>query len=110
MKKKEIIKSKLEFNEIIHSNNFIKNHYYIIYIRKTNQEVSRFGFAVGKKIGNAVTRNKIRRQLKVVVDKNKLSFPFFQDYIIMVKKNILNLEFHEMNNELINLIKKKETK
>lgn len=102
MKKQNIIKKNSEYNRIIQNIKPLKYKNFIIYLEKNENENYNFGFSVGKKIGNAVVRNKIRRQLKNILDKNKYKKGF--NCIIMVKKNIVNLEFNEMNDEILNII------
>ncbi len=101
MKKKEIVPKAEDFNNIINNNQKHENKYFVIYYNKNNLEISRYGFAVGKKIGNAVTRNKYRRQLKSIVDKNKLLFPKGLDYIIIMKKECKNLVYKEIEQNLV---------
>jgi len=108
MKKYEIVRDKRLFNHIIHNSKYIKNENYIIYKEKNNLEISRFGIAVGKKVGNAVTRNKIKRQMRVIIDQLKKSFPNRTDYIIIVKGNIKNLNFQQMSESLEKLIIKEK--
>jgi ribonuclease P protein component len=52
----------------------------------TSAEVSRFGFTVTKKIGNAVTRNRIRRRLKAALAElaPALAQPGF-DYVVVAR-------------------------
>ena len=60
MKKREIIKNKLEYTNIINNSKYTKNDYFIIYYRKNNK-YNRYGISVPKKTGKAVLRNKIKR-------------------------------------------------
>ena len=105
MKKRDIVKSKILFNNIISTGKRVNNKYFIIYYIYKDEEKNNYGFAVGKKIGNAVVRNKIKRQLRNIVDNNISLFPSNKDYIIISKKEILSLTYQEMNNEFIKLIK-----
>lgn len=107
MKKYEIIKDKREFDNIIHNSPYSKNKYYVIYNKERENKFSRFGIAVGKKIGNAVTRNRVKRQIRAIIDNNKNLFQNSKDYIIIVKKTFLDLSFSEMEKELKSLIEKK---
>ena len=106
MKKKDIVKSKILFNEIIKSGKHISNKYFVICYQKKEEEIKKFGIAVGTKVGNAVTRNKIKRQMRNIIDKNYDIFQKFHNYIIICKKDVLILSFQEMENELIKLIHK----
>lgn len=108
MKKQEVIKKKEEFNSIIKTCPFLKNKYFTIYIRKKESSSPLFGLAISKKVGNAVVRNKLKRQLRAIIDQNKDIFSNACDYIIMIRKECVNTSFQELEKKLIQLIK--ETK
>lgn len=105
MKKYEIVKSKIDFNSIIQTSPFQKNQNFVIYIKEKEDKNKRFGIAVSKKLGNAVVRNKLKRQIRAIIDEKKINFPNNRDYIIMIKKSCVDLPFSKMKEELENLIK-----
>lgn len=105
MKRFEMIKDKKDFSDMINNSKFFKNKYFTIYIRKRKDNYIKFGLAISKKVGNAVVRNKLKRQVRVIIDDQKDIFPKSQDYIIMIKRNCLEINFQEMKNSLIQLIK-----
>ncbi len=104
MKKKDIIKSSEEFTEIINTGKTVKSKYYSIYYRKS-QSVGQFGITIPKKIGVAVIRNKTKRRIKNIIDQNKNTIQSSYDYVIIVKKGILELTYFDMEKELLKLIK-----
>ena len=104
MKKRDIVKSNILFNDIIQKGIRNANKYFVICRVSKNEEKNNYGIAVGKKVGNAVTRNKIKRQIRNIIDNNYKSFPNFHNYIIICKKEALNLSFKEMNDKLIELL------
>lgn len=108
MKKKNVVKSKVLFNDIIQKGKRNTNKYFVICSVRKNELSNNFGIAVGKKVGNAVIRNRIKRQIRNIIDKNYKLFPNFHNYIIICKKDILNLSFWEMENELVKLLNKGE--
>lgn len=97
MKKINIIKKNEDFSRIINKRNYYKSFSYIIYIEKQEQNNCHFGISVSKKIGNAVTRNKIKRQIKSMIDKNKY-FPHY-NIVIIVRNNYLKNNY--VDNEKI---------
>ena len=105
MKKKEIIQKSNEFTEIIHKCPYKKNNYFIIYYRK-NKEHNRFGISVPTKPGKANIRNKIKRRVKNILDQNKNSVHSSYDYVIIIRKRLLELNYQEIEKELITLIEK----
>lgn len=106
MKKKDIVKSNILFNKVINSGKHINGKYFVICSLKNEDEQNKYGIAVGTKVGNAVTRNKIKRQMRVIIDENRDFFPNFHNYVVICKKEVLNLSFQEMKYELVKLIKK----
>lgn len=102
MNKEHIVKSNLDFQRIIKNNKPFKYKDYIIYFEKTNENNYRFGFSVGKKIGHAVTRNKIKRQLRNIVSKKNYQNGF--NCIIIVGSNVLTRTFQQMEINLYNAL------
>ena len=105
MKKINIIKSNNEYNRIIQNIKPFRTKYFLIFVEKKKVEKYQFGFSVSKKIGKAVFRNKIKRQIKNILDKNNYENNF--NCIIMVRRGILDSEFIDieknLNESLINL-------
>lgn len=102
MKKINIVKKNEDYNRIIKNCKPYKYNDYIAYLEKNNDSIFHFGFSVGKKIGNAVTRNKYKRRIKNILD--KLIFKNGFNCIIIVKKGILNKSFQEMESDLFELL------
>lgn len=105
MKKHEVVKSKIDFNDIIKNAPFFKNKSFVLYIRKKEDPNKHFGIAVSKKLGNAVLRNKLKRRVRAILDDIKINFPNNRDYIIMIKKSCVDLSFSQMKSELESLVK-----
>lgn len=106
MKKRNIIKENREYNRIIKKMKPIYYKDYIIYLEKNTDSIYKFGFSVGKKIGNAVVRNKIKRQIKNILDENTYQNNF--NCIIIVKKSILDKAFSERKKELLEIVQNLE--
>ena len=49
-------------------------------------------------------RNKLKRQIKNIIDKNDVQKAY--DYVIIIKKEIINLSYQEKEKELLKLFKK----
>ena len=111
MKKRNILKENKDFNKIIKENRGYKYKDFIVYVEKNTNDIYHFGFSVGKKIGTAVTRNKIKRQLRSIIDKNDYQNNF--NCIIIVRKSILEKTYQEKEKILLeafhklNIIKEK---
>jgi ribonuclease P protein component len=107
MKKYEIVKEHYDFDNIINKGKNIYNKVFVIYYKKHQENFPKFGIAVGKKIGNAVVRNKYKRIIRNIIDENKLLFKKEYDYIIIIKRKCLEMSFNELNDSLSSLVKEK---
>ena len=110
MKKYEIIKNKDIFTDVIHTGRFYRNKYFVIYYKKNdnNSSIPLFGVAITKKLGNAVTRNKLKRQTKNIIDSNKKLFNNNYFYIIMLRKDVNSLNYSEMEYYFKELLEDKD--
>lgn len=104
MKKVNILKSTREFSRIIKNKSSFKYKDYIVYVERTNEPLYHFGFSIGKKVGNAVVRNKVKRQLKNILDKKTYQIGF--NCIIIVRKTVLDKTFEEMEKDVYQLLQK----
>lgn len=105
MNKKYIIKKNEEIQKIIGDSNKKVNKYFVIYFRKNNYNFNRYCISVSKKIGKANVRNLYKRRIKDILMKNNINFS--KDYVIILRVNILNLNYEQIQNELINILKEK---
>ena len=103
MKKKNIIKKENEFTEIIHKCPYVKNSYFVIYFRENN-EFNRYGISVPKKTGKANVRNKIKRRIKNIIDLNEKDIHNSYDYVIIIRKRLIELSYIEIERSLLSLI------
>ena len=104
MKKINIVKKNRDFSRIIKNNRPIKSNLFVIYLEKNTNDIYKFGISASKKVGNAVTRNRVKRQIKSILDKNTYKNNF--NCIIIIKKDIIDKSFNEMSKDLNILINK----
>lgn len=58
------IRKDYEFRRIYKNGKSFANRYMVVYVMKNRSDNTRIGISVSKKVGNAVTRNRIRRIIK----------------------------------------------
>jgi ribonuclease P protein component len=109
MKKYEIVKKNMDFNDIMNTGAYLKSKYYYIYYKDNGLLYPKFGLAVSKKCGNAVERNKLKRQLRMIVDNHKDLFLNGNNYIIVVRKALIGTSYKQMEENLVQLFLERKT-
>lgn len=106
MKKEYIIKKNYHISEIISKKKSVANKYFIVYKQCNNIGHFRYVVSIGKKVGIAVTRNKIKRQIKTIIyDKRHDIFEKY-DILIIVRPNVNQLTFKLIEKHLLDALKK----
>lgn len=102
IERKHRIKDHREFQELFHNKKCVGNDIYVVYYKESKNDYSRVGVAVSKKLGNAVRRNLIKRQVRAIVrDISEFQEPF--DAIIVVSKGYKVDEFSKCHDKLNDL-------
>ena len=106
MKRIQTIKHQKLFNNIIRNGKFIKNNFFVIYnIRKEEDKIN-YGIAVSNKLGKAVVRNKLKRQTRAIIDNHRNLFKNAHNYIIMIRKGSVGVEYQVLERALVELLEK----
>lgn len=105
MKKINIIQKNEEYNRIIQTIKPYKYKEYLIFLEK-NKDLNNyaFGFSISKKLCKAFMRNKIKRQMKSIIDQKDYQKNF--NCIIMVRKSILDKTYQEREKTLLEALEK----
>ena len=79
----------------------ISNKYVTIffgYLNNKNSKKLNISFVAKKKVGNAVSRNKIKRRLKNIINDatKKISIKLDYSYLVIAKSNMLNSDFKDI--------------
>ena len=106
MKRAETIKDQKLFNNIIKNGKFKKNNFFVIYNIMKEESTIKYGIAIGKKVGKAVVRNKLKRQTRAIIDKHRNLFKNKNNYIIMIRKSCANTDFNILEQALVELLEK----
>ena len=99
MKKERRICKNYEFSSIIQNRNFFKSSAFVLYFSDRKEEHARVGISVGKKIGNAVQRNRVKRQVRSMVD-SLFDFSEAYDVILIVRPYFTSRSYQENLDDL----------
>lgn len=106
MRKLYVVKHQQDFDRIINLNNFIKSDYFVIYQEPNKFKYDCFGISVGKKLGNAVYRNSMKRKIRSIIDIYRKDYNNQKNYIIILRSRGRDLSFNELKEDLLNLFSK----
>jgi ribonuclease P protein component len=88
-----------------------KRHYtrhFVVIDKQNGLSITRLGVTVSKKIGNAVTRNRIKRLIREFFRLNTMQIPHGYDIVVTAKKDASYLDLWKVKEELGEVFFKKE--
>ena len=92
------------FSQIHGKGNSIANRLLVIRALPNGLEWSRFGFVVSKRIGNAVTRNLVKRRLRESVRQNRVKGGW--DAVFIARRGAGNAEYWQLKQATDNLLRR----
>lgn len=81
------------------------SHYFVMKYLPNNLAIPRVGLVTSRKVGNAVTRNKIKRQMRVIIKNFFLSSCDSLDYIVIVRHRAAKANIDKLRECLENQLK-----
>ncbi|MED3561118.1 ribonuclease P protein component [Bacillus xiapuensis] len=106
MKKELRVKKNKDFQEIFQKGYSFANRQFVVYsLKKEGQEIFRIGLSVSKKLGNAVTRNQIKRYIRQAIFELKDQLCAGNDYIIIARRPAAEMDFFEVKKSLTHVLK-----
>ncbi|AOM81407.1 ribonuclease P protein component [Salisediminibacterium beveridgei] len=101
MKKEHRLRKNEDFQSVFKSGKSVANRQFVVYtLAKPGQGPSRFGLSISKKIGNAVTRNRIKRLVKEVIRLQIHEMPSDMDVVIIARKPAAAMDFHDIKKSI----------
>ncbi len=88
----------------------------VLYCRKNRRQGNRVGFTVSRKLGNAVTRNRVRRRLREIMRLHDGDLRRGYDLILVARTRAVNTDYQKLESDVLRcleqlqLLKKEENK
>ena len=82
------------------------NSYLVLYARKNRTATNRVGITVGKKLGGAVVRNRVRRRLREVYRLNEERFAPGWDIVVVARSRCIDADFRKLTHAYLSLAEK----
>lgn len=105
MKKRFRVKKEKDFSAIFKEGKSFANRKFVIYRLENDEQHFRVGLSVSKKLGNAVTRNQIKRRIRHILIEYKNQLVENVDFVVIARKGIEILEYAEMEKNLLHVLK-----
>lgn len=103
--KSELIRKDNEYQSVFLLGKVISTPYFSLFYANSN--CRKFGVYIAKNtFDKAVIRNRIKRYLKEIYRTNKEYFSDKYAFVIRPKPNIVNIDFHQLKNEILSLVQK----
>lgn len=90
-----ILKENKDFLNLYKRGRYIPSKYSVIYVKPNGRPYNRFGITAGKKIGNAVCRNRAKRLIRLAYQKSEIKLPVGIDIVIVARSGILGIKSDE---------------
>lgn len=91
----EILKDNKDFMTLYKKGRYIASEYSVIYVRPNGRPYNRLGITAGKKIGNAVRRNRAKRLVRLAYRNAELSLPVGIDLVIVARTKLTEISSDE---------------
>lgn len=90
-----VMRENKDFLNMYKKGRYITSKYSVIYVKPNNRPFNRFGITAGKKIGNAVARNRAKRLIRLAYQKAEVRLPVGIDIVIVARSGILGVKSDE---------------
>ncbi|MBR0439963.1 MAG: ribonuclease P protein component [Bacilli bacterium] len=99
------IKKNQDFALTINKGQAFRYPSYLIYVKQNELGYTRVGISASKKLGNAVTRNRVKRQTRAIVDSLVDYNKYALDIVIILKLKFLEKDFDDNKSQFSDFMK-----
>lgn len=106
MKKAYRVKKEADFQKVFHQGNSVANRQFVVYVLdKPDQSHFRVGISVGKKIGNAVMRNTVKRKIRQSLHELDKELKADKDFLVIARKPAATMTTNQVKSSLRHVLK-----
>ncbi len=92
----EILNDNRDFLTLYKKGKFTASKYTVIYVRPNGRHYNRLGITAGKKVGNAVCRNRAKRLIRHAYREAEIKLPVGIDMVIVARSAICSIKSQEL--------------
>lgn len=101
MNKQHTLKKNSDFRRLYSKGKSSVTPYLVVYCRKNGMKTNRVGITVSAKLGNAVMRNRIRRQLREIYRLHLCELKNGKDLVVVARSRCIRGEYQKMDASFI---------
>lgn len=105
MRKAYRVKKEKEFQYVFKKGKSYANRKFVVYVIAKDQPHFRVGISVGKKIGNAVRRNAVKRKIRASIYEMKEIIDPAIDFLVIARPSVSDLSSREVYSNLLHVFK-----
>ena len=91
----EILNDNKDFLALYKKGRYAASKYSVIYVRPNGRPFNRLGITAGKKVGNAVCRNRAKRLIRLAYRTAEAELPVGMDIVIVARTAICSIKSDE---------------
>ena len=99
-----VLRKRAQFQNVYEHGETKVDRYLVVRLLANDLEISRIGFSVSKRVGNAVVRNRVRRLLKEII--RDIPFKTGFDIVVIVRVNAVEADYHKLKASVLALFRK----
>lgn len=103
MSKNESLKNNRDFRSVYDKGKSFANRFLVMFYIRNETGVSRVGFSVTKKLGNAIVRNKVKRRMKESYRLHSHKFKKGYDIVFLSRVKAKSANYKEIESALLHL-------
>lgn len=91
----EIMNDNKDFMTLYKKGRYAASKYSVIYVRPNGRPFNRLGITAGKKVGNAVCRNRAKRLIRLAYRQSEVDMPVGMDIVIVARTALIEIKSQE---------------
>jgi ribonuclease P protein component len=97
------------FRKVYEEGRFVANHMLAVHFIPQLGHSRRIGFSAGKRLGNAVVRNRCKRRLRECYRLHQFEVPLGMDMIVVARRDLVNAKWEKIVSAFLDAIRRSRT-
>jgi ribonuclease P protein component len=106
LQKKYRLRRREDFRKVFRTGRSVANREFVVYTKPKKTGTIRLGISISRRVGNAVRRNRIKRQMKEITREWIKDISSNEDIIVIVRKPVSNMNYLQIQSSLRHVLGK----